>query len=184
LKTLVVNLFGGPGTGKSTNATLLFGKLKNAGVNAEYVPEFAKDLVWEGRDNALTFQPYITAKQMFRLYRLQGQVEVVVTDSPLLLGLIYQGEGCTASYPAFVRESFDNFDNVNYFLRRDSDLHPYNPKGRMQTEEQAMDLDRRIYEMLQQQGVWFDEVPILPEEQTADLLREMVQAELAMRGKT
>jgi hypothetical protein len=184
LKTLVVNLYGGPGTGKSTNATLLFGKLKTAGVNAEYVSEFAKDLVWEGRDSALTFQPYITAKQTFRLYRLQGQVAVVVTDSPLLFGLIYQGQGCTQSYPSFLLESYHNFDNVNYFLRRDTEVHPYNPKGRMQTENEAVKLDCRILQMLQSQNVPFEEVKILAGEQTADLLKEKVLAELQLRRET
>ena len=44
--TLIVNLYGGPGCGKSTGAAYLFSKLKMAGVDAEYVPEFAKDKVW------------------------------------------------------------------------------------------------------------------------------------------
>src|SRR5262245_20723095 len=61
--TLTVNLFGGPGCGKSTNAALVFGKLKNDGINVELVTEFAKELTWEGRSGALRFQPYVTAKQ-------------------------------------------------------------------------------------------------------------------------
>lgn len=45
--TLIVNLFGAPGTGKSTGAAYIFSKLKMAGVDAEYVTEFAKDKVWD-----------------------------------------------------------------------------------------------------------------------------------------
>ena len=41
--TIVVNLFPGPGTGKSTGAAYIFSKLKMAGVDAEYVSEFAKE---------------------------------------------------------------------------------------------------------------------------------------------
>lgn len=44
MKQKVINLYGGPGTGKSTTAAMLFAKMKLAGFNCEYVPEFAKDL--------------------------------------------------------------------------------------------------------------------------------------------
>lgn len=45
--TLVVNLFGEPGAGKSTGAAYVFAMLKMAGVDAELVTEYAKDKVWE-----------------------------------------------------------------------------------------------------------------------------------------
>lgn len=43
MPTLVVNLFGGPGSGKSTGAAYVFARLKMLGYNAELVTEFAKD---------------------------------------------------------------------------------------------------------------------------------------------
>ena len=65
--TLIVNLYGGPGSGKSTGAAYLFAKLKMAGVDAEYVTEFAKDKVWEGNQEAFRCQFYITGKRTFRI---------------------------------------------------------------------------------------------------------------------
>lgn len=44
---LVINMFGGPCTGKSTTATAVFSLLKMHDVNIEYTSEFAKDLTWE-----------------------------------------------------------------------------------------------------------------------------------------
>ena len=52
--SLTVNLFGGPGTGKSTTSAAVFSLLKMHGVNAELITEFAKDLTWEKR--------YVSAK--------------------------------------------------------------------------------------------------------------------------
>ena len=40
--TLLVNLYAGPGAGKSTGAAYIFAKLKMAGVDCEYVSEYAK----------------------------------------------------------------------------------------------------------------------------------------------
>lgn len=58
--TTYVNIFGGPGVGKSTTAADLFVAMKKAGYNVELVTEVAKDFVWEDRSTTLTIQPYIT----------------------------------------------------------------------------------------------------------------------------
>ena len=46
-RTKIVNLYGGPGTGKSTTAAALFAEMKIRGVNCEYIQEYAKDKAWE-----------------------------------------------------------------------------------------------------------------------------------------
>ena len=87
--TLIVNLYGGPGTGKSSGAAYIFSKLKMAGIDAEYVTEFAKDKVWENNTEAFKCQFYISGKQAFRISRCFGKVDVIITDSPIVLGKIY-----------------------------------------------------------------------------------------------
>ena len=47
MKSLVINLAGAPGAGKSTLATEIFSKLKKLGYNCEYVDEYAKHVVYE-----------------------------------------------------------------------------------------------------------------------------------------
>ena len=71
-KTIVCNLFGPPGAGKSTLAAYVFAKLKMMGVNCELVTEFAKDKVWEKNNEALSNQIYIFAKQYYRMSRCTG----------------------------------------------------------------------------------------------------------------
>ena len=46
-KTIFVNLFGGPSTGKSTLCASIFSELKIKGVDCEMALEYVKDLVWE-----------------------------------------------------------------------------------------------------------------------------------------
>jgi adenylate kinase family enzyme len=57
--TIIVNLFAGPGAGKSTGAAYVFAKLKLAGIDCEYVSEFAKDKVWENNSEVFKNQFYI-----------------------------------------------------------------------------------------------------------------------------
>ncbi len=47
MSTIVINLFGEPGAGKSTAAMDITARLKRKGINAEYVSGFAKDKVYE-----------------------------------------------------------------------------------------------------------------------------------------
>ena len=45
MKTIVINLIGSPGTGKSTLASELFSKMKWKGHDVELVSEYAKELI-------------------------------------------------------------------------------------------------------------------------------------------
>lgn len=154
--TKVVNLFGGPGCGKSTGAAFIFAKLKMAGVNAELVTEFAKDKTWEHNSKALTCQPYVFGKQSYRMDRCADEVDVIVTDSPLFLSAMYNDDNdIEPEFTATVIKKFNEFNNFNYFLRR---VKPYNPKGRNQTEEEAIMLDNKIKQNLDNFGIEYSEV--------------------------
>ena len=154
-KTKIVNLFGGPGCGKSTGAAYIFANLKMAGVNAELVTEFAKDKTWEHNSKALTCQPYVFCKQSYRMDRCADEVDVIVTDSPLFLSAMYNDD--TDIEPEFTKtviKKFNEFNNFNYFLRR---CKTYNPKGRNQTEEEAIELDKKIKKNLDNFGIQYSE---------------------------
>lgn len=136
----VLNLFGGPGTGKSTTAAGLFNKMKIQGHNVELVTEYAKDMTWEGRTNVLADQLYILAKQHRRLERLKGKVDWAVVDSPFILGLIYAPADYYQHFEPLVMEMWDAYDNVNFMLER---AFEYQTAGRM-TEESAMLIDPQL----------------------------------------
>jgi len=155
-KPIVVNLFGGPGSGKSTTSAGVFSMLKLHGVNAELVTEFAKDLTWEKRHRALENQYYVWAKQYHRLFRVQDQVDVIVTDSPLLLSLLYCGDSVSTYFDGLVTSTFKEFSNVNFFLNR---VKEYNPIGRNQTEEEAKEIDTMTKQLLGEVNERFEEVP-------------------------
>jgi hypothetical protein len=115
---IVVNLFGGPGCGKSTGAAYVFSRLKEAGVNVELVTEFAKDLTWDKSD-ALNDQLYMFANQFHRLYRCKRSgVDIVVTDSPLLLSNLYRDKQSPffakpfTDYVKYCHEAYDAHGNL------------------------------------------------------------------------
>ena len=139
-RPLVVNLFAGPGSGKSTGAAFLFAYLKLMKVNVELVTEFAKELAWEGdKDFMANNQVYITGQQIRRMNRLIGKVDVIITDSPIELGALYTDSSLLKELCFSEGSKWER--RLDFFVNR---VKPYNPSGRNQTLEEAQNLDAKI----------------------------------------
>lgn len=134
---IVVNLFGAPGCGKSTVAAGLYSRLKQKGYNAELVSEFAKEITWEGHFTLLRDQLYLLAHQNRKLERLKGKVDIVVTDSPLLLTLAYVPPNYYGKFKDFVYEIWESYKNLNIFLERDVE---FDKVGRVHDEQMSASL--------------------------------------------
>ena len=152
--TLLVNLYAGPGAGKSTGAAYIFAKLKMAGVDCEYVSEYAKDRVWQEDQFPLQHcQLYVTGKQCLKIVRLLGKVDVVVTDSPIAIGAMFTTEKPYQDVCIYEAKKYKN--TYNLFVNR---FKPYNQNGRNQTEEEAKEIDRKIKAFLTDNNLEFKEI--------------------------
>ena len=152
--TLVVNLLGGPGVGKSTLTSAVYATLKSLGVDCEIASEFAKELVWEQRNETFKDELYIFAKQAHRLFRLKDKVDVVITDRPLILTSYYAKDDKDLS--KFCYKRFKSYKNVNYLLVREKE---YNPNGRNQTEDEAKQVDVGIKNILNTYKIPYKTLP-------------------------
>lgn len=150
---ILINLFGAPGAGKSTGAAYIFSKLKMHGINAELVTEFAKDKVWEESKAVFNNQAYIFGKQYFKISRCADKVDVVVTDSPLLLSLVYNNDPVLGEeFNNLVRKVFNSYNSRNYYLQRTKE---YNPVGRFQNEAESDQIGDEILNLLNEEGIYF-----------------------------
>jgi hypothetical protein len=129
--------------------------LKKEGISTEYVSEYAKELVWEGNqallDGSLSSQTHIFEEQNRRLARLQGKVSVVVTDSPIILGLIYCKQ-LNAETEVRMLETFRGYNNFNLFIRRGAG---FEEAGRIHTLQQSQEIDNEIHAMLKKHGIYY-----------------------------
>lgn len=143
-KTLFVNLFGGPCVGKSVLCASIFSELKRRGIDCEMALEYVKDLVWEESFEKMKNQIYIFGKQQNRLFRLDGKVDVVITDSPLLNSVVYY-KGNNPYFTETVMFEFKKLNSLNYYLVRNFE---YIDNGRVQSLEQAKQIDRDYQELI------------------------------------
>lgn len=151
-ETVVVNLFGPPGVGKSTAMADVFKCLKRNGVVAEMAPEFVKEMLWEKREIDET---YVFSKQNHRLFRLNGKVDVVVTDRPLPITALYNPEN--AALNELVMQAYKGYRNINFLLLKDVS-HPYREIGRYQTEEESDALAVQLEVILEEKNIFFRKI--------------------------
>ena len=152
-KPLVVNFYAGPGAGKTTAAMDLTSALKKAGLNAEYVSEYAKELVWENKFDLLADQRHVTDEQYRRLNSARSSADIIVTDSPVMLGLVYGGDRIKDDYKQQVRSYYDSFNNLDFFVDRPAH---YEQAGRIENQEQAVQLDEKVKTMLKDENIKVD----------------------------
>lgn len=154
-----VNLFGGPGVGKSTLAATVYGKLQQQGCRAELVQEWIKTWAYQGRRAASFDYVYTFAKQLHAEYQLlQAGVDVIVTDSPIHLQCVYarQHARVAAASLSQLATAFEaTYPSLNFLVRRSV---PYTRDGRYETEADAKRVDRDIRLYLDTYGVAYTEI--------------------------
>lgn len=155
IKTKIINFFGGPGIGKSTQAAGLHYIMKKNGMSVELTSEFAKEISWEKNYSAINDQLYITATQHRNISRVYGQVDYIIVDSPILNGLVYKNRYQGTLYPTkfygesfdiFVLELFNHYHNINILLRRNDAV--FQKEGRFQDLKGSRDIDNKIKNLL------------------------------------
>lgn len=151
IKTTVINLFGGPGIGKSTLAAALFAEMKEKNINCEMVREYVKSWAWSGREIKSTDQIYVLAKQCQAESILYGKVDYVITDCPVFLPGVYQRLYYGGTYIGDGARGFtdDGCDRGvsyrNYILSRGTH---FETQGRYHSKEESIKIDQAIPELL------------------------------------
>lgn len=167
MQSTIINLFGGPGIGKSTQSSGLFTEMKKHHMSVEYTYEFPKEVAWEGNVSQLRDQFFITANQHRNISRLYGKVEYIIVDSPIVLGCFYEqryGEGYPASIYGmsglsnFLWKLFNQYDNINILLNRNNET--YDTNGRLQNLQEAQEIDEDIKQTLLINSIPFTEFSV------------------------
>jgi GTPase SAR1 family protein len=154
--SLIINLFGGPGIGKSSIASGLTHEFKKRHISCDCPYEFPKSLAWDNNNEAIKDQFYVIANQHRGIAKSYGKVKYIIVDSPLLLSLVYKDFYVDKNtYPSclygkefddLLLSMFNFYDNLNVVLKRgDGD---FNEKERYQNLEESKLLDTLIKNVL------------------------------------
>lgn len=159
-KTIVVSLYGAPCTRKSTTCAKVFSRLKEEGIlEVEMSLEVAKTFVYDGRKVDPYMQFILFGEECRNQSRLFGAVDVACIDSPLgMIGFYnyyYYGsnslsEPCREFYQ---KGKKDDVIFLNFFLPLSN---KYNPKGRFQSKDQALEISDSMLKWLDSEGYEYE----------------------------
>jgi hypothetical protein len=158
--TIVINLIGSPGVGKSIFAALLFAELKIKGFTVEYVPEFVKSLVWKGDLETIHNQYYVSTQQYLLLKAVKDKVQFIVTDGSLFLGLYYnlhwkENVSNVEKTDTRIKSYLSEFNNQYIFLKRGD--FKFEQEGRIHTDEQSWMIQDDLETLLKKEGINYTE---------------------------
>lgn len=155
-KSIIINFFGGPGIGKSTLAAGLFYFLKKRHYDVELLREFAKDRAIEKNYFSMDIQPYITGNQIYSQDLASANFDIVITDSPIILGIMYNKERDAITknaYNQFLIDKHRTAKNLSYMIQRD-DL-PFSDNGRRHDHAESISIDKKIVQTLELHNIPF-----------------------------
>jgi hypothetical protein len=144
MQTLLLNLYGAPSSGKSVKMLQLAALAKCRGLFAEICPEVAKEYVVQHIPISAPVQRELSAEQTRRMLCFAGNVDLLITDAPPLIGAFYahhhalQGaQDMTALFQSYRRHiaakaaaDAPAAPTVNVYIWRN---HPYDPRGRIES---------------------------------------------------
>lgn len=176
METTIVNFISGPSSGKSVMSSLIFSELKMRHYKAEYVQEHAKMLIYQKRFEELNNQYNVSMEQYKMLKSINGKVEYICTDSPLLIGLYYNKKYkdniCNVEkVEKWLLEKIKEFNNVYIFLERNENF-PFEKEGRVHNEEQSKEIDKELKELLNEFNIPY--ITILSERDSVDKILKFI----------
>lgn len=154
-KTIIINLFAGPSSGKSILAPRLFSEL---GIGKPFgepalVLEFAKLLVYTKQFDKLGDQPFVSRGQAALFEPYIDNVDIIITDSPIELGYIYNSaQKDEKEVDGIIKSISDRVERINFFIERIPGLD-YEEIGRVQNRDEAVMIDKKIKDMLDEKGM-------------------------------
>lgn len=180
MKSYVVQLIGSPASGKSTAAAHLYTALKCRGIDTELSLEYIKPLVYKGIKITPYTQYHIFGHEVEQQASLFNKVSCIISDSSPLLASFYQwyytkkdtlAGACQDFYKT--AEERDHVKFLNFFLPHRED---YNPNGRIQDKEEALEVERLLKAYLAVGNYSFEELNFSDEERinvVLDRLKEV-----------
>ena len=124
-KSLIINLYGGPGSGKSTCAAYIFSQLKMHNINAELITEQTKAEAYKQNTEFFENQFYIDGCASYQIKQLFGNVDVIITDSPFRMNYLYALDHNKPKLAEAILEDLEQYNQYskNYLLHVDYWAH-------------------------------------------------------------
>lgn len=147
------------GIGKSIIAAEIFVRMKMLKYKVELCTEYAKDLVYECRNQTIKDQIYIFGKMQHKLNILSKTVDYAIVDSPLILSVVYKqriselDNISNETFKSLVLQVRQLYKNIDICLIREKNCEYFEQYGRIQNLNESINIDKQIENCLSNSGI-------------------------------
>jgi hypothetical protein len=148
-KKVLIEFYGGPGSGKSLQAYGLanFLKLSLPDRIVEFAKEQAQEMYWEGRHGSMSNLIKVLGRQTEHYdVRFEGGADIVIADTALNLAAYYdktfEDQELKKQILNNVYKTYDQV--ISIWCLRQCDESKYSTTGRLQTYEQSVNIDKEL----------------------------------------
>ncbi len=150
-----INLISGPGSGKSITATNIRAQLGFRGYDIELVNEVIKDWTYIPRIPTSCDGFFLQASQVEKEdIRLRAGVELIVSDSPLMLQYFYAKWHNAPLQKPMLQAALEfekMYPSIHISMQRNDEF--YSEVGRYEKLEEAKEIDKAIEQVLFNNGI-------------------------------
>lgn len=137
-ETLIVNVIGGPCSGKSTVTAELFARLKKMGIKCELCPEYIKDRIYEENKTMIVNQIALFGMEVYGLEVKLNKVDVIIHDGSLINNIVYDRSN-NKDLHEFILKQYKKYNNLDFFLNRGTlEFEDY---GRIHNLDESKEID-------------------------------------------
>lgn len=154
--TVHLNIWGAPGIGRSALAHRIHAKLLDSGHKSHFVQNYASELgmqgllAWKLGDEGI-FEEHeqflISSRQYERQIAMDGLVEVIITEAPLLQQAIFAPGNYQPALLNILNELTVGMNNIDVMLSGDI-RNDYKSNGRIQNRDGAKNMEPEILRIL------------------------------------
>lgn len=170
---------GGAGCGKSITAANIRSQLGFKGMNIELVDEVIKDWTYVPRSPESSDSYYLQACQIQKEdLRLRAGVDLIVSDSPLMLQYFYANWHKHLLQEAMLSAALEFeevYPSIHIIIERNDNF--YNSVGRFETLEEAQVIDRAIKKMLRMHNIQFSVFSCVEQDELIEYLVKQITLE-------
>ena len=175
--TKLINIYGAPGSGKTTFAAAVYSWMKRRHYHVEPVWEYAKELVYQ--DTLAIYPQGLIWREMMRRHQIYyNKVDYVITDAPMMMNSVYAAERTdyaeAREYAWMSSNFYKSYGGVLNFMLPKPVAEHYNPEGRMHDVEQAQWLHHQIEDLANNYGQKLIHVSGHDHPETWELLEEFL----------
>lgn len=170
-QAIVINLISGPGVGKSILSADLFSAVKREGITCDVSWEYIKRKIREKALKVVQSQIYLFGKQQFQLFTMKDEVDVIITDSPLILNSIYDSSNCPILKDLVLKE-YNKYHNLLFYIERDMNFK-YETEGRYQDLDGAIEMDNKVKTFLNENNLKYTIINGIGQESLNTIIKEL-----------